>query len=375
MKVLNTRNIRKYWKKLHPEADFDKSYTFYYDETNNLKKFHVRESDFNSSFSSNFILGGLVFEKSPPNLTDLFTGLKLQKSVRDVKLKHLAKGDFLGCLKSQKLNYFLQYLVDNKMTIHFEWVNLLYWSLADIVDSAMANSEIAMKVGRWMGDKVKSDLYTLAKMEIDSVIELFYKYQYPNIKKESVVPFIDDLTSLFDGYIETEELHFGLESLRQVLKEATEKQSLPFLKNEDDYVLLKDFSQFYLGKLYLFKNASHVFDNEESVSEIIGNTRIMDGKKEIKNYSFVDSESSLLIQASDIVVGTLGKLSAFLNTSTYAVVDASIRSLTEIQKSNIDLIIDLMERSAEKNPAFIISIDCEEEKDKYALIQEIRDKH
>jgi len=375
MEVLDIRDIRKYWKRIHPEADFDKSYTFYYDETNNIKKFHVRESDFNSSFSSNFILGGLVFEDTSPNLAELFVGLKLQKSVRDVKLKHLAKGDFCECLKSKKLNYFLQYLVDNKISIHITWVNLLYWSVADIVDSAIANSEIAMKVGRWMGDKVKSDLYKLAKIEIDAVIELFYKYQYPNIKKESVVPFIEDLTSLFYGYIETEEFHFGLESLRQVLKEATEKQSLPFLEGEDDHILINDFSQFYLDNIYIFKNSSHIFDNEGSVSEIIGNTKIMEGKNEIRNYSFVDSESNLIIQASDILVGIIGKLSAFLNTNSYAAVDVSIRSLTEIQKSNIDLIIDLMERSAEKNPAFIISIDGEEEKDKYGLIQAIRDKY
>lgn len=246
MKEIDININRKYLKGIFPEADFDKVYSFYYDETNNFKKFYVRESDFNFPFSSNFILGGLVFEEIQPNLTELFTGLKLQKSVRDVKLKHLAKGNFLACLKSQKLNYFLKYLRDNKISIHFTWVNLLYWSITDIVDSAIANSEIAMKVGRWMGDKVKSDLYKLAKIEIDAVIELFHKYQYPNIKKESIILFIEELTSLFYDYIDTEEFHFGLESLRQVLKEATENQSLPFLENEEDYILLKDFSQFYL---------------------------------------------------------------------------------------------------------------------------------
>ena len=373
MKVLDVREVRKHWKQLNPEADFDKSYTFYYDETNNLKKLHVRKSDFNYSFTSNFILGGLVFKKATPDLTKLFAGLKLQKSVKEVKLKHLSKGDFLDCLKSEKLNYFLRYLVDNEISIHFTWVNLLYWSIADIVDSAIANSEVTMKIGRWMGDKIKSDLYTLAKYEIDAVVELFYKYQYPNIKKESVVPFIEDLTALFCDYIETEELHFGLESLRQVLKEATENESLPFLEDEEDYILLKDFSQFYLSRLYLFKNSKHVFDNEASIFEIISNTKIMDGKKEIKNYSFVDSGSSLIIQASDILVGILGKFSTFLNTNSYDDVKANIVSLSEKQKDNIDLIIDLMQRSPERNPAFVISIDSYEEKDKYSLILEMRD--
>jgi hypothetical protein len=375
MKVIEIGDIRKYWIESSPDADFDNPYTFYYDETNNLKKFHVRESDFNVSFDSNFILGGIVFEKSSPNLSNLFERLNLQKSVKDVKLKHLAKGTFLECLKSKKLNLFLLYLVENKISVHFTWVNLLYWSLTDIVDSAVANSEIAMKVGRVMIDKVKNDLYALAKLEIEAVIKLFYKYQYPNIKKESIVSFIKELTTLFYGYIETEEFHFGLESLRQILKEATEKQSLPFLTHEEDYILLKDFSQFYLSRLYLFKNSNHIFDNEESVSEIIGSMKIMDGMNEIKNYSFVNSESNQFIQASDIFVGLIGKLSGFLNTSSYNFISVSIGSLSDIQKTNLDLIIDLIERSAEKNPAFIISIDSREEKDKYGLIQDLRNKY
>lgn len=372
MKIYDATKPRKFWIKNHPEGDFDKAYTFYYDETNNLKKFYVRESDFNSSFSSNFILGGLVFEESLPDLTDLFAGLKLQQFVKDVKLKHLAKGDFLDCLKSKKLNYFLQYLWDENISVHFLWVNLLYWSMADIVDSAIANSEVAMKVASFMRNKVKSDLYKWAKIEIEAVIELFYKYQYPNIKKESIVPFIDELVSMFDGYIETEEFHFGLESLRQVLKDARENKSLPFLQDEEDHVLIKDFSIFYLENLFIFKNSTHIFDNEESVSEIIRNTKIMIGKTEIKNYSFVDSKNNFFIQASDIYVGIMGKFSTFLNTNSYDGVDTAISSLTEIQGKNLDLIIDLMNRSADINPALIVSVDCEEEKDKVNLICEIR---
>src|SRR5437868_3558529 len=80
-------------------------------------------------------------------------------NITDVKLKHLAQGNFIDCLNSKKLDYFLSCLLSKGVMVHFTWVNLLYWSVADIVDSAIANSEVAMKVGRWMGDKVKSDFY------------------------------------------------------------------------------------------------------------------------------------------------------------------------------------------------------------------------
>lgn len=374
MKEIDVNISRDYLKKMFPKAEFDKEYTFYYDETNNIKKLYVRESGLNSPFSSNFILGGLVFEDSLPDLSELFEGLKLQKSVKDVKLKHLAKGEFLECLKSKKLNFFLQFLFDNKILIHFSWVNLLHWSITDIVDSAIANSEVAKKVGRLMVDKVRSDLYKLAKIEIDKVLEIFFKYQYPNIKKENVVPFIDEFTSLFYDYIDTEEFHFGLESLRQVLKEARRNESLPYIMDEEDYMLLKDFSSFYLESICLFKNSNHIFDNEESISEILSNTKIMDKQIQVKNYSFVDSHNNLMIQASDIIVGIFGKFSGFINKTSYDEVKLWVDSLSEIQEKNIDLIIDLMNRSAKINPAFISSIDCQEETDKIGLICIMRDK-
>ena len=80
-----------------------------------------------------------------------------------------------------------------------------------------------MQLGPSFSNHLKNDLYKLAKLEIDSVIELFYTFGYPNIKKEALLEFIEALTSIFNKYIETEEFHVGLESLRQILKEAKKK--------------------------------------------------------------------------------------------------------------------------------------------------------
>jgi hypothetical protein len=82
-------NIRKMTKMLVPTADFDSSFDFYYDETNNIRKFYVREIDFNSSFNSNFVLGGLVYEGTQPNIKSLFDSLNLQSNIKEVKLKHI----------------------------------------------------------------------------------------------------------------------------------------------------------------------------------------------------------------------------------------------------------------------------------------------
>lgn len=368
-------DVRRMTRMLAPTADFDSPFTFYYDETNNIRKFYVRENDFNSSFNSNFVLGGLVYEGTRPDIKPLFDKLKLQKNITEVKLKHIAKGEFLDCLKSEKLNTFLKYLLDNDLHIHYSSINILYWSIVDIVDSAIANSEVAMQLDLNFSNHLKNDLYKLSKLEIESVIELFYNSDYPNLKKESVLEFIEELTSIFDEYIDTQEFHLGLESLRQILKEAKKRDSLPFIMDEEDRILIENFSQFYLRPIYLFKNSNHIFDNEVAISEILASYKIIDDSKEIKNYSFVDSQSDLFIQASDIFVGLMGKFASYINTSSREKIISDFDSLSEKQLSNIDVLINLIGKSNSKNVAFLHSIDSYEELTKMNLIHEIRNRN
>lgn len=368
-------DVRRMTKMLAPTADFDSSFIFYYDETNNIRKFYVREIDFNSSFNSNFVLGGLVYEGNQPDIKPLFDRLNLQKNITEVKLKHIAKGEFLDCLKAEKLNIFLKCLLENDLYIHYSSLNILYWSIADIVDSAIANSEVAMQLGLGFSNHLKNDLYKLAKLEIDLVTELFYNFGYPNLKKESVLEFVEELTSIFDEYLDTQEFHFGLESLRQILKEAKKKNSLPFIMDEEDHILIENFSQFYLRPIYLFKNSNHIFDNEVTISEIISKYTIIDGNQEVKNYSFIDSQSDLFIQASDIFVGLMGKFFSYINTSTRENIVGDFESLSERQLNNVDALIDLIDKSNNKNVAFLHSIDSYEELTKMSLIDEIRSRN
>lgn len=367
--------IREFNRIVAPTADFDNAYTFYYDETNNIKKFYVRENDFNYTFTANFVLGGLAHLGQAPNVQPLIDSFKLQKTVKEVKFKHIANGDFLECLKSEKLKLLLQFIKDSNLYVHYSSLNILYWSLVDIVDSAIVGSDTAKQLGPQFANHLKNDLYKLSRLEIDLVIELFYKYEYPNIKKESVLQFIEDLTSLFDGYIETEEYHFGLESLRQILKEAKKKGSLPFIMDEVDYVLLNDLSQFYLRPIYTFKKSTHIFDNEDDIANTLKDYKILDGQEEIKNYTFVDSQTNVLIQLSDVFVGIIGKLTNYLNTSSRDKIDADLAALTVIQKENIHLLIDVIDKSHDHNIGLIHSTDSYEEMTKLNKIREDRENN
>lgn len=367
--------IRTFTKTLAPTADFENTFTFYYDETNNIKKFYVRENDFNYAFTSNFVLGGLVHLGQAPNVKSLFDSFKLQKTAKEVKFKHIANGDFLDCLKSEKLKLYLQFVKDSNLYVHYSNINILYWSIVDIVDSAIVSSGSFQQLGPQFTNHLKNDLYKLSRLEIDSLIQLFFKYEYPNVKNKNIYPFIEELTSLFDCYIDTQEYHFGLESLRELLKKAKKKGSLPFVMDEDDYILLKDLSQFYLRPIYLFKNSTHIFDNEDSISETLNGYKILDRNEEIKNYTFVDSQSNLLIQLSDIFVGIMGKLTSFLNTSSREKIDANFSSLSTIQQTNIDLLFSVIDKSHNKNIGFLHNTDSYEEMSKMDRIRENRKKN
>lgn len=367
--------MRYFAKILAPTADFETSYTFYYDETNNIKKFYVRESDFNASFTANFVLGGLIHKGEAPDVQELINSFRLQKTVKEVKFKHIANGNFLDCLKSDKLRLFSQFITGSDLKIHYSNLNILYWSIVDIVDSAIANSEIAQQLGPAFANHLKNDLYNLSRIEIDSVIDLFYRFKYPNIKAESILPFIESLTSLFEGYLDVEEFHFGLESLRQILKDAKKHGSLPFIQDEDDYILLKDLSHFYLRPVYLFKNSIHIFDNEGSISDTFAEYKILDKAEEINNYSFVDSQSNQLVQLSDVFVGIMGKLMQYLNVNTMERIENDIVSLNSIQQVNLDLLIDLMDKSHNENIGFMHNTVSYDEMSKMNRIQELRGKH
>ncbi|MEC4880939.1 MAG: hypothetical protein SAL70_06260 [Scytonema sp. PMC 1070.18] len=357
-----------------PKADFDSAFTFFYDETNNIRKFYVRESDFNSSFQSNFVLGGIVYDKSKPDIEKLFSELNLERSIKEVKLKHLAKGDFLSCLKSHKLKYFLRYLLDNNIYIHYSTVNLLYYSIVDIVDSTYVNSKTATELGYEFLLFLKNNLYKLAKLEIDAVVNLFYSFQYPNIKKESVLPFISALTDLFKNYEHTIEFRVGVAALKQILKESEKEKSLPFLMGEEDFVLLKDFSNFYLRPIYLFKNSLHIFDNEDVVKGLLSEFVLYDGEKMLESYSFENSKDNLYIQASDIFVGLIGKLSTFINTHSHADIEGSIKTLSASQLESLDIYLELVEKCNKKNFAFLHSVDSLEEMSKVALLHHVRNR-
>lgn len=372
--IAEIASANQFARLLNPRVDFTTPYIFYYDETNNIKTFYVRENDFNYTFTANFVLGGLLHEGAVPDVQPLIDSFRLQKTAKEVKFKHIAFGDFLDCLKSQKLNLFFLFLKDSNLYVHYSSLNILYWSVVDIVDSAIMNSDAAIQLGPGFDNHLKNDLYKLCRLEIDAVIQLFYVFEYPNIKPDKIGNFIEALSNLFEEYLPLQEFHFGLESLRQILKESKKKDELAFVMDEEDHVLLADLTHFYLRPIYTFKNSTHIFDNEDSIREALNEYRMLDNGVEFKNYSFVDSQDNQLIQLSDIFIGFMGKYTQYRNTHTMEEIKADIDSFSALQLENMKLFIDIINKSDQKNPAFLHATDSYEEVMKFDHITKYLEK-
>ena len=110
--MLDVDAIRMPIMALNDVAGIDRPYTFYYDETNNLRKLFLREGGLNVPAPGCFAVGGIVCRGSSPciDIVDLRERLRTQPSATELKLKHVAKGSFLELLDSRKLGTVMQWL-------------------------------------------------------------------------------------------------------------------------------------------------------------------------------------------------------------------------------------------------------------------------
>ena len=217
-------------------SHMDNEYMFFYDETNNSRLFRITETDFNASKDEDFVLGGLVYEGKHKafDMEKLLQSLRLQPTMKEVKRKHIAPGNsFLECVNSRKLQTLLEWIIENKIYIHFMAMNNLYYGVVDIVDSLIADTELSGLPWEYI-THMKNALYKYINADIAYIHEVFLHYGYPNIADESVREFCEVLIGWIEEIeAENEADDFALESVRQLLKSARKKKNLCFLTDNE----------------------------------------------------------------------------------------------------------------------------------------------
>jgi hypothetical protein len=343
-----------------------KTYTIYYDETNNIRRLHVTADGLNVREPMCFVLGGIAHEGPARDLDfeSLRAALRLQKSTKEMKLEHLGKGDLLQLLGSAKIEIFLRWIMEKGVWIHFQVLDTMYWSIVDIVDSIVTEAGHAQLM--MIAPALKNDLYTVLRYDIIHTVDLFRRYSYPNVGRNKRLPFIHELQSLIEDRRDLLP-DFNFQMLKGLLQMATGSKSLPFLEDEEPNVLINEFSTFYIKRICLFKNSTHILDIEDVIRARLAAETFLDKEHSLQNYQFVDSKTETGVQIADAMTGLLGKYFTFVNRTPLLELRDVRSSFTPVQSRNLALLADLIDRSIAENVAFASYVLSDEDRRRSAL--------
>jgi len=330
--------------------------TFYYDETNNHRKFYLKDGKLNIQNSDlNFVLAGVVSNSEDINfdIAQFKKDIKLQKNTKEVKFENIEKGDFLKCLGSKRFNIFLTYLSNSNLYIHYSNINIIYWSIVDIIDSLVINIE---NYNFQLVPSLKNELYKIVLSDKDKFMSILYNFEYPNVKEEKIKLFIDTILTFIQLNKKeniNRDICFEIELL---LFNALKSDELIFIMNEKDNMLIDNFFNFYTRPLELFDNSNHIFDEEDSIEKLFISNKLYLDKKSIDNFTFKNSKDEELIQLSDILVGFLGKYFSYLNSIKDEDIYIIKNNFNNIQKENMELLKQIIMKTEQYNKYFFHSI-------------------
>ena len=222
---------------------------------------------------------------------------------------------------------------------------------------------------------LKSTIYDVLKNNINNTTDIIKNYGYPNINKSDVRKFICDLINLTTIELRKSpfiEEKIKLNLLLDFLRDTEGIDELIFLSDEDECVLIKQLNEFYSQNAVLFINSKHIFDNESDVQNNFSKVKMLYQDREISNYLFSDSKSNILIQASDVIIGVFGKLFSFIKSIDILSLDDVISKMNDTQIKNLDLLLTLYNKSLDRNPSFINSIESDSELKKLNALNRIR---
>lgn len=337
-------------------GSIDEKLCLYYDETNNIKKFKLKEEDkkFNVSSDTIFVLGGIEANDciSFEYIKHL---LSLQPNVTEVKSNHIYKGDFSECMKSYKLEKVLDLLLEKKWHIHFQSLNLLYWSIVDIIDSI----EVIRNKNTELVNHLKAMLYRIMKNNRQNFFDMALKYRYPDIDDSKLKEFVKELIVKCQAYVIPEYTPCLIELkniLEQCLHSAINQEKLLFVQEEQELILLNDLSPFYRGEIANWKNSHIVFDNESDIYYALKKNPVSIDGNILTNYTFVDSKTNPMIQLSDVIVGIIAKYLAFIDTEGEKLPNVVANTFNESQLRIFNKLNKVLKISREYNPAFLNQI-------------------
>lgn len=330
----------------------DVKYTFFYDETNNPKKFRITTEGFNVNENEFFILGGIAYRSenqiSDEKVNALFSELITQKNMKEIKFKQASKGakGFYSTMKAKKIALVLKWLEENKIWIHYSYRDNLYYGIVDLIDSLGEVYHLPIELIHQM----KTVLYKYIKLDQEDFVYILRNYNYPNVT--DVNGFIWSILDwLFDKEFDNWEEDFLIECFRQCLK-ANRKDGLELLEDNTSLELISSFEDIYLNRIIIFGNSFHYFDEEATIEEKLSNLQMVINDRPLNNYAFVHSHENKFTQVCDIVVGIIRTWLSYINKSSFEKIKEDFLNCSEEELDNVVRFVDIMNNSRQENKAF-----------------------
>lgn len=349
--LIDVNEIRDREITLHGLVNANVAYTIYHDETNNIRRLRVRSDGLNVREPKCFVLGGVAHRGAPHALPvdDLRAALRIQKNAPEIKMKHVATGEFLDLLNAPRLQTFLDWLAGQALFIHYSALDPLYWSIVDIVDSILTEYGEPALFG--VNIELKSDLYTILRYDYEGTVDLFQRYTYPDVGHQRRATFVAELLDVLELRRELLE-HLNYMMLKGILEIAAQIDALPYLEDEAPNVLIDSFAPFYVQRICLFKNSDLILDVEEVVKEYFSGIHFADGDRELNHFRFALSHDETGIQLADVVTGLLGKFFTFICAISATELVVKRQNLNPQQRLTLRALSGLLNQSIAENKAF-----------------------
>lgn len=317
---------------------------FFYDETNNYRKVHFADGKLNFDGDGDFVLGGAVLGRGIDiNIDELKDRIKLDKSAKEMKFKHVASGNFISILNSKKLKTVLEFVDQNGICIHLQRVNVFYWSVIDIIESVIAKMDGHHDDIIINHLYIKDLLYQLLNYKKKESLIFLQRFSYPDVDESKLSDFYDGLLDIARSQLNLRD--YVAQLLIRTLEMGRDLQEAVFIQNEDRGILIDDFSHFYRSRVLTFPNSIHYFDAEHKVEANLRSTSNSFGGQVLNNYFFADSTLNPGIQLSDVIVGYFARLLNFCKGKSHDELRSIRRCLNKKQLELIDLSRKIIDQS------------------------------
>jgi len=329
---------------MEPIRNWDLPLRLYHDETNNIRRLTLGELGLNTPDTKTFVIAGVALmpECKISEWAELRQLLCVQPSANEIKFEYLAKGSYEDALGSRKLASLLQWLLDQNIMIHYSAMDPLYWSILDVIESLQADKRFQID-GCHM--ELKTELHHAAVQNLAGFMSLLHGFKYPDVPRGEVRPFLRAVLAFVDEYV-PQDRSAATWLLRQTLRHAAHLSALELTLLHDNKpgALIDDFSHLFTHRIYLFKNAAHIFDRETFVEKVLAEFELREGERRL-DYRFADSKAEVGIQLSDVVAGLVGRHFSYLQEHSLTRLMQRQANFTETQRNNLTRLRMLIDRS------------------------------